>query len=162
MTVVVRPAAPGDDHALAVLDAEAWPPELWVVPPQPADQPFFSSRRRPQDVLVAEEAGTLLGYARLARHIAVDSNAHVLHLNAIVVAPSARGRRVGSLLLDEAIAEARHRGARKLGLRVLSTNELALGLYRRHGFVEEGRLRDEFRRPDGSFVDDIWMALWLE
>ena len=162
MTVVVRPAAPRDDHALAVLDAEAWPPELWVVPPQSADQPFFDSRRRPEDVLVADEVGTVLGYARLARHLAIDSNAHVLHLNAVVVSPSARGRRVGSLLLDEAIAEARRRGARKLGLRVLSTNEIALGLYHRRGFVEEGRLRNEFRRPDGSFADDIWMALWLE
>jgi RimJ/RimL family protein N-acetyltransferase len=49
----------------------------------------------------------------------------------------------------------------KLGLRVLSTNQHAIGLYRRHGFVEEGRLRDEIRLPDGSYADDVWMALAL-
>ncbi len=50
----------------------------------------------------------------------------------------------------------------KLGLRALSNNPGALRLYERHGFVEEGRLRAELRRDDGTYADDVWMALWLQ
>jgi hypothetical protein len=49
----------------------------------------------------------------------------------------------------------------KLGLRALSNNVNAIRLYERYGFTEEGRLKAELRRPDGSYADDIWMALWL-
>jgi ribosomal protein S18 acetylase RimI-like enzyme len=110
---------------------------------------------------VAEEGDVLLGYARLGRHMPIEANAHVLHLDALAVSPAARGRRVGSALLDAAVAEARRRGARKLGLRALSTNGHAIALYLRHGFAEEGRLRDEIRLPGGSYADDVWMALAL-
>lgn len=146
---------------LAVLDAESWPPELWVTPPQDASLPFFTQWRRPEDVVVAEVDGHVVGYARVARHMRVVSNEHVLHFDALAVSPSARGRGIASLLIEAAIEEARRRGVRKLGLRALSTNSVALTLYDRHGFVEEGRLIDEIRLPDGSYVDDVWMALFF-
>jgi RimJ/RimL family protein N-acetyltransferase len=65
------------------------------------------------------------------------------------------------LLIDVTIAEAFSRGARKLGLRALSTNAPAIRLYERAGFREEGRLKDEIRLPGGSFADDVWFALPL-
>src|SRR6188474_3481158 len=45
---------------------------------------------------------------------------------------------VGSPLLAAAIARARERGLHKLSLSVFPHNEAAIGLYRKHGFVEEG------------------------
>jgi ribosomal protein S18 acetylase RimI-like enzyme len=158
----LRTATTADDRALAALDAEAWPPELWVVPPQPAAEPFFGPRRKPGDVLVAVSDGTILGYARLGRHLPVPANEHVLHFEALTVSPDARGRGVGSLLIGALVGEARSRGARKLGLRALSTNTRAIALYERAGFELEGRLRDEIRLPDGTFADDLWFALWLD
>ena len=157
--VVVRPARSGDDRALAELDATAWPAELQVVPPRPADQLFFAGGRQVEDVVVAERGPSPVGYQHLARHLPVPANAHVLHVNAVVVSPAARGLGAGGLLLDAGIAEARRRGVRKLGLRVLSTNPTALELYARRGFAEEGRLVEEIRLPDGSFADDLWLAL---
>jgi ribosomal protein S18 acetylase RimI-like enzyme len=68
---------------------------------------------------------------------------------------------VGSTLIRALIEEARRRGARKLGLRVLSTNPGAISLYERHGFEREGRMREEILLPDGTFADDLWYALWL-
>jgi ribosomal protein S18 acetylase RimI-like enzyme len=59
------------------------------------------------------------------------------------------------------IEESRGRSVAKLGLRALSNNVNAIRLYQRYGFTEEGRLKAELRRPDGSCADDIWMALWL-
>ena len=76
------------------------------------------------------------------------------------VAPADRRRGVASALLAAAEQHARDRGARKLSLRVLSTNETAMRLYERLGFQREGTLRDEFR-IDGRFVDDVLMAKQL-
>jgi ribosomal protein S18 acetylase RimI-like enzyme len=68
---------------------------------------------------------------------------------------------IGSLLVEAAITEGRRRGARKLGLRALSTNLGAICLYENHGFREEGRLKEEIRLPGGRFADDVWFALPL-
>jgi hypothetical protein len=85
--VELRMAVPDDDRALAILDAQSWPPELWVVPPRPATEPFFTDWRRPEDVLVATSGHDVLGYARIGRHMRVESNRHVLHFEALAVAP---------------------------------------------------------------------------
>jgi ribosomal protein S18 acetylase RimI-like enzyme len=160
--VELRKAVGSDDRALAVLDAESWPPELWVIPPRPATEPFFTDWRRPEDVLVAVSGSEVLGYARIGRHMRVESNRHVLHFEALAVAPSARNRGVGNLLVAGLIDEAQRRGARKLGLRALSTNDRAIRLYEKHGFTLEGRLREEIRLPDGSYVDDLWFSLFFD
>ncbi len=97
----------------------------------------------------------------MGRHMNIPANDHVLHVEAVVVAAAARGRGVGSALVEAGVAEARSRGVLKLGLRTLSNNAAALSLYGRHGFVEEGRLRRELRRADGTYADDVWMAMWL-
>ena len=150
-----------DDAELARLDASAWSPEVEVVPPNSSTTPFFTDFRPPHDVIVACEDHSIAGYAHLARHIPIPKNKHVLHLNALVVAPHQRGRGISHQLVDAAIDEARQRGAQKLGLRALSTNTVAVDLYRQHGFIIEGQLRREFQQPDGSWADDVWMALFL-
>lgn len=157
-----RQATIDDDHQLAHLDADGWSLEVQVVPPQDPSVSFFSGNRHPQDVLIAEENDAIFGYAHLSRHIPIAKNAHVLHLNSLVVAPEHRGKGVSHGLVDEVISEARRRGVHKLGLRALSTNEVAVSLYRRHGFEVEGRLREEFIQPDGSYADELWMALFLD
>jgi ribosomal protein S18 acetylase RimI-like enzyme len=158
--VTVRVSHDADAEQLAVLDAVSWPHQLQVAAPQRADKPFFTTWREPRDVIVADR-GRIVGYIRLGRHMKIAANDHVLHIESLVVAAEARGQGIGGLLVDAGIHEARRRGVRKLGLRVLSNNPGALRLYQRHGFEEEGRLRSELRRDDGSYADDVWMALWL-
>lgn len=109
--VEVRAATPVDDRALAVLDAAARPPELWVSPPRDAAEPFFHRGRPVEDVLVATVDGVVIGYVRLARHLRVAVNDHVLHLDALAVSPAARGRGTGSRLIEAAVEEAQRRGA---------------------------------------------------
>lgn len=158
--VTIRVADDADAEQLAALDAAAWPRQFQVTPPQRADELFFTTWRDPRDVIVADRGG-IVGYIRLGRHMKIAANDHVLHIASLVVATQARGQGIGGLLVDAAVQEARRRGVTKLGLRVLSNNLGALRLYRRCGFEEEGRLRSELRRDDGSYVDDVWMALWL-
>ena len=159
--VRTRTATAEDDVELAQLNASGWSPEIEVVPPDGPTAPFFTDSRPPSDVIVACD-DAIAGYAHLARHIRIPKNEHVLHLNALVVAPHQRGRGISHQLMDAAINEARRRGAQKLGLRALSTNTVALALYHQHGFAIEGQLRREFQQPDGSWADDVWMALFLD
>jgi ribosomal protein S18 acetylase RimI-like enzyme len=59
---------------------------------------------------------------------------------AIAVVPSARGKGVGSALLDALLERARADGYRAISLAVDRNNAGAIGLYQRHGFerVREG------------------------
>jgi len=50
----------------------------------------------------------------------------------------------------------------KIELLVRATNERAIHLYSKLGFVEEGRFRNRVRLPDGELVDDIAMAWFLD
>ena len=57
----------------------------------------------------------------------------------MAVAREWRGRGVGSALLAAAIERARADGVHKLSLEVFPHNEAGIALYRKFGFVEEGR-----------------------
>ena len=160
----VRVARPGDEAGLARLDAAAWTPASGF--PSVAERvndpffTFFTDDSPPEAHLVAELDGRLAGYIRIKPVTPLRENAHVLGIVGLAVAPGARRRGVASALLAAAEQHARARGARKLSLRVLSTNETAMHLYERHGFQREGTLRDEFR-IGGRFVDDVIMAKQL-
>jgi ribosomal-protein-alanine N-acetyltransferase len=65
----------------------------------------------------------------------------------VAVAPSARSRGIGGMLLDAAIAAAGDHGAEALYLDVRESNARARALYDSRGFVEVGRRRRYYRRP---------------
>jgi ribosomal protein S18 acetylase RimI-like enzyme len=69
-----------------------------------------------------------------------------------------RGRGVGSALIRAAISWARDRGLHKLCLEVFAHNTAAIALYRKYGFVEEGRRTGQYRRASGELWDSIVMG----
>lgn len=73
-----------------------------------------------------------------------------------------RGRGVGSALVRAAIERARGQGLHKLCLEVFPTNTAAIGLYRKFGFVEEGRRSKHYRRASGELWDAIVMGRPLD
>jgi RimJ/RimL family protein N-acetyltransferase len=75
-----------------------------------------------------------------------------------MVAADARGRGVGTALLQAAVEWARSSGVRKLELHVFPWNEPAMRLYEKFGFEREGYRKAHYRR-DGKDVDAILMAL---
>lgn len=156
--VTVRLARAGDDAGLAALDAAAWSPRSGFPSVfEPASGRFFTPDSPPECHLVAEVDGRLAGYLRLKPATRLPENAHVLSVFGLAVDPGARRRGVAAALLSSAEELARSRGARKLSLRVLSTNQSAISLYERLGFRREGELRDEFLIR-GRYVHDILMA----
>ncbi|MEW2619515.1 GNAT family N-acetyltransferase [Streptomyces sp. NPDC048106] len=157
----IRTATPADEEALAHLDRATWSTLHAVTPrPEPPYPPFFDERHPAQDFLVAELAGRLVGYVRLARMIPLPAHAHVLTIQGFVVAEEARGLGLGRALIRAAVAEARARGARRLTLRVLGHNTPARKLYETEGFAVEGVLPGEFFL-DGAYVDDVCMGRLL-
>ncbi|HEX9032843.1 MAG TPA: GNAT family N-acetyltransferase [Streptosporangiaceae bacterium] len=163
-TVPVRQARPEDEAALIALDAISWSPQSGfpsVIEAGHREQySFFSADNPPHIHLVAVLGGAVAGYVRLKPPTPLPENAHVLMVAGIAVHPSARRQGVAAALLTAAEQYAVERGAPKLSLRVLGSNEAAIALYERLGFEREGVLRDEFL-IEGSYVDDIAMAKHL-
>src|SRR5215470_3322310 len=148
-----------DQAALAELDALAWSADSGFPSTMPTGTPdvtFFSASNPPEAHLVAELDGRVAGYIRLKPPTHLPENGHVMQVQGLAVHPDARRRGVAAGLLDAAEETLRGRGTRKLTLRVLSTNQAAICLYERQGFVREGTLLEEFC-INGRYVDDVMM-----
>lgn len=69
-----------------------------------------------------------------------------------------RGLGIGKLLLEKMITWAEHNPyIEKISLGVFSTNERAIALYKKMGFVEEGRKINEIKLHDNEYIDDVLM-----
>lgn len=108
--------------------------------------------------MVAEVDGVLAGGADFGRS-ARSKDAHVAQLG-IALAKAFRGLGIGDAMMRAGIEWARAVGVQKLRLGVFATNAPAIALYRKLGFQEEGRLKDEVV-IDGSKGDVVLMALHL-
>jgi ribosomal-protein-alanine N-acetyltransferase len=84
-------------------------------------------------------------------------------LQRILVTESCRRRGWGTVLLDAVIKQAHRWQSERLLLEVRADNEGAIGLYRRRGFLEEGRRRNYYppETPGASREDAVLMSLVL-
>jgi len=163
--VEVRPARPADApgflEAFRVVAAEG----RYIRSEEPRyDEAYYRRRfRRSWDrdraSLVAVAGDRVVGQLDVEREPHPVSR-HVASLGMLVV-PGWRGRGVGAALLAEAFRWAREVGVEKLSLTVYPGNRAALALYRRFGFVEEGRLRRHSKKRYG-YEDEIVMGAFVE
>jgi ribosomal protein S18 acetylase RimI-like enzyme len=158
--VAIRQAECADEPRLVEIDDLTWSP-LVNPGPRPVERVFFRPDLGPEDTLVAVVEGRVAGYVLVAPPTPLPASAHVQMVRGLAVDPAFQGRGVGRTLVDAAIEEASARGAVKLSLRVLATNEVARRLYAAAGFQTEGVLRDEFLL-DGRTVDDHFLARRLD
>lgn len=77
--------------------------------------------------------------AGLLALLETDVDNHRFLVDGIFVAPEARGRGVGSRLIEALAQEARSRGHAEIRLEVIDENPRARALYERRGFVAAGR-----------------------
>jgi putative acetyltransferase len=77
------------------------------------------------------EGDTVLGTCAVLRHSPSECE-----IAKMAVAPSARGRGLGDLLMEAAVDFARQIGARRVAIVSNTVLAPALRLYRKHGFVE--------------------------
>jgi RimJ/RimL family protein N-acetyltransferase len=106
-------------------------------------------------VAVAVAGGEVIGLLH------IEQSRHGFGELGMAVAAEWRGRSVGSALLAAAVDWSRERGLHKLNLDVFAHNAAAIGLYRKLGFVEEGRRLKQYRRQNGELWDSIEMGLLL-
>jgi ribosomal protein S18 acetylase RimI-like enzyme len=158
--VRVRPAGPDDDEALARIDLDTWSESVTPAPRPAPGERFFTTAGSHGEFLVADVDGAIAGYIRLLPETPLAASAHVLRIRGLAVSTQHQGDGVGRHLVEAAVLHARARGARRLTLRVLSTNQGARRLYARCGFVVEGVQRELFLLG-GRYVDDYLMALEL-
>jgi ribosomal protein S18 acetylase RimI-like enzyme len=71
-----------------------------------------------------------------------------------------RNTGIGSALTEASIGWAEETGLHKLCLSVFSSNTSAIALYKKFGFVEEGRRREQIC-IDGKYVNEILMARFI-
>ena len=107
--------------------------------------------------LVAEVAGEVVASAGLHPVGLALRRRHAMGLGITVSAPW-QGRGLGHALMAALLDYAdRWAGVLRVELTVYADNLRAQALYRRHGFVEEGRHR-AFALRDGVYVDALAMA----
>jgi putative acetyltransferase len=159
----VRPARASDAPAFL----EFWRAivaEERFVRTEVADVPVRAYRRRFRRRTADEIDVVAILDGRLVGHVNVQRERHPVTRHvaslAIAVAADVRGRGIGGRLMEEAIAWAARVGIEKLVLAVYPHNDAAIALYRRFGFVEEGRLARHSRKSYG-YEDEILMAAWI-
>jgi len=78
------------------------------------------------------------------------------------VLPGWQGAGLGTWMLDRCIADMRaNPKIHRLELTVIKGNAHALMMYERAGFVVEGCKSRSIHQPDGSYVDEILMGMWI-
>ena len=106
-------------------------------------------------ILVAEEAGGMLGYAALSSWVSGDVYAHTAEAG-LYVAPEAQGQGLGTRLMRALLAEAARRGLHAVVARVWADNAASLALCRRCGFETVGVQREVGRRL-GAWEDCVML-----
>jgi len=161
MTIIVRPAATTDMtrvqkiYAHHVLHGTA---SFEEVPPDLAEM----QRRRDAVLearlpyLVAERAGTIVGYAYAGRYRTRTAYRHTAE-DSVYVDPHLAGQGAGKLLLARVIAESAAAGYRELVAIIGdSGNGASIGLHRALGFRETGTLR-KVGLKFGRWLDTVIM-----
>jgi RimJ/RimL family protein N-acetyltransferase len=152
----IRAAEDDDRVPLALLFAAVAGERDGIATEPPVDVEARAASWNLDGSLLAVSGGTIVGM------IHVDRSRFGSGEIGMAVARDWRGRGVGSALLAAAVDWAREQGLHKLSLSVFPHNEAAIALYRKFGFVEEGRRVKHIRRASGELWDTIEMGLLLE
>ncbi|WP_050478254.1 GNAT family N-acetyltransferase [Herbaspirillum rhizosphaerae] len=161
-TITTRHAVPGDAQALCAAERKTGKtPGLLISLPHEFSVSSFEDKiawlATAGVYLVAELNGEMAGHA-LLEPLPLSAMSHVFSLT-VVVHPGHTGRGVGTHLMGAVLQWSEdHPAVEKIELRVRESNAVARHLYRRFGFVEEGRFEKRIKLPDGTYLADVCMA----
>jgi putative acetyltransferase len=150
----VRPAQAGDARAIAELFAAVAAERDGIATEPPVDVAERTGRfaQSAASAMVAVADGAIVGM------IHVEVSRFGFGDLAMLVDRGWRGRGAGTALVQAAADWARAEGLHKLCLEVFAHNAAAIALYRKCGFVEEGRRVRQYRRANGEIWDAILMG----
>lgn len=142
----IRAALPKDEDAICALlpqladfnvPARRNPDDLWQGDAALVRQILAGEAADSFCQVATDEMDRILGVIVVTMREELMSHTPSAHLEAIVVAPAARGQRLGERLLAHCESETKARGAQSLSLHVFSNNQRARNLYVKSGFEEE-------------------------
>ncbi len=110
-------------------------------------------------IIVAEVEGQVVGHGRLFPEFGESKDKHVADLGMAII-KSYRGLGLGTAMMEYMIDWAKEHGLEKLTLGVFASNQRAINLYRKFGFVMEG-MRAKQYKINGHYVDEWLMAKFL-
>jgi putative acetyltransferase len=151
----IRPAHDDDRLSMARVFAAVAEERDGIATEPPVDIAARAAHWTLDGTTVAVAGADVIGSVHL------EPNRHGFGEIGMAVAREWRGRGVGSALLGAAIEDARGRGLHKVTLSVFPHNAAAIALYRKYGFVEEGRRVKQIRRANGELWDVVDMGLLL-
>ncbi|MEB2300326.1 GNAT family N-acetyltransferase [Lysinibacillus xylanilyticus] len=112
-------------------------------------------------IFVAELEGEIVGWLMFQS----PPRKRIFHTGTfgMMVDSNIRGQGIGTLLLTRLIDWATvNPSIEKICLGVFSTNENAIKLYQKMGFLEEGRKVREIKLDNGEYIDDILMYRFVK
>jgi GNAT superfamily N-acetyltransferase len=150
MTVRYRDSTPADAAALRALFAQTFvdtfghlyrPSDLQDFLDGNSESVWAANLADPQVAIhVAENDGTLLGFAELApKKLPFETAAPALEVRRFYLRKEAQGTGIAHRLMDWLLAEAAARGAKELYLSVFVDNHRARRFYERYGFATVGK-----------------------
>jgi N-acetylglutamate synthase-like GNAT family acetyltransferase len=126
--VIVREYEPGDEPACRALFEELVEVHRALYP----DGRIAGDFQLEERMLVAEEAGRVLGYVGLRRH------PKSMELEPVIVGEESRGRGVGRALVERAVEEARAAGAQRVYASPTGRNRDAIAFFHSAGLDTVG------------------------
>ncbi len=160
MTVTIRQAITEDAQVITCAEKEIakTPGYFCSNPSELSEESVRHTIESPLSIyLVAECNGQIVGHAFLESY-SLKSLSHLADLN-IAVHLGWQKKGIGRALLLEIIERAKNSGVIEIiQLNVRASNIIAISLYKKLGFQEEGRLKNRLKIND-DYIDDVVMAL---
>lgn len=156
MRLIIRPAAPADAATIAEIHNQGIADRGATLETEPRSVGDIRTRLHDEDrfpLLVAEEAGTVIGWAGLSSYRPRACYGGIAEFS-IYLDRAARGRGVGRQLLEALVEAARDRGYGKLVSRIFPFNTASRALCRACGFREVG-VYEKHGCLDGQWMDVV-------
>ncbi|SFE99941.1 L-amino acid N-acyltransferase YncA [Bacillus sp. OV194] len=115
-----------------------------------------------ETLIVAERDGEVVGWIVFQ---AAPNRKRLSHTGSfgMMIRKGYRAMGIGSMLLKALLDWAEKNPLiEKVSLGVFSTNQGAISLYKKMGFIEEGRKIKEFKMNENAYVDDILMYKFVK
>lgn len=165
--IIIREAKPDDAQGIINVMRSVGSEKIFTVseyfPMTEEEERDFIKRldRKKDMIFVAAKGKDIVGCLTLFRYYGGRSP-KVQHVGEIGISiiSSYRNQKIGSRLLEFAIDWAAKHDYEKLCLSVFSTNEIAIHVYKKFGFEEEGIRKKQFI-VNGIYVDEIIMGKFL-
>jgi RimJ/RimL family protein N-acetyltransferase len=165
MNIIIRKAKVEDAHAIVTAEQEIaqTPGYFCSQPSELSEQNTVKTIRALSEsekgiYLVAERENNIVGHAFL-EPLHLKSICHVAQLS-IGVHHGWQEKGIGAALMQRLIDWAKQSETiEKIELNVRASNHRAIALYKKMGFIEEGRLKNRIKIDANHYIDDILMAL---